>query len=442
MNNIPAVAHAMQHVLTDVAEQAATESRLVRRRSKLTGPRFVQTLVFGWLADPDASLSALTRMAATLGVFVSPQALFQRFTPQAAECLRQVLHAAASRMIAANPVAIPVLRRFSAVLIQDSTVITLPPELQEQWPGCGGSHGSGKSALKLQVQLDQLTGRLLGPFLTAGRTPDCKSPVQHAPVPKGSLRIADLGYYQIDAFRAIDAQGAYFLSHYKVNTKLYRSPDGDATLNLQRALPAAGDAGIDRPVWLGQRHRLPVRLLAFPAPPEVEAQRRAQRREQGRKKQKRPSKTQLFLSHWTIYITNAPTTLISLDDAATLARVRWQIELLFKLWKQHGGIDRWRSEQPWRILCEVYAKLVAMLILHWTLLTAVWRYPDRSLVKATGVVRSYVVTLASALAGGLAVTATRVIKKIVSDLNQGCRIQRRSQKPSTWQRLSDRPDAA
>ena len=64
----------MQHVLTDVAEQAAAQSGLVRRRSKLTGPRFVP-LVFGWLADPDASLSALTRMAATLGVFVSPQAL-------------------------------------------------------------------------------------------------------------------------------------------------------------------------------------------------------------------------------------------------------------------------------------------------------------------------------------------------------------------------------
>ena len=291
---------------------------------------------------------------------------------------------------------------------------------------------------KLQVQLDLLTGRLLGPFLTAGRTPDCKSPVQHAPVPKGSLRIADLGYYQLDAFRAIDAQGAYFLSHYKVNTKLYRSPGGDATLNLQRALPAAGDAGIDRPVWLGQRHRLPVRLLAFPGPPKW----RPKGGGNGGSRDARSKSGPARLScSWTIYITNAPTTLISLDDAATLARVRWQIELLFKLWKQHGGIDRWRSEQPWRILCEVYAKLVAMLILHWTLLTAVWRYPDRSLVKATGVVRSYVATLASALAGRLAVTATAVIKKIVSDLNQGCRIQRRGQQPSTWQRLSG-PHAA
>ncbi|MBI1929081.1 hypothetical protein HYR99_33150 [Candidatus Poribacteria bacterium] len=32
-----------------------------------------------------------------------------------------------------------------------------------------------------------------------------------------------------------------------------------------------------------------------------------------------------------------------------LARVRWQIELLFKLWKNQGYLDEWRSQKPWRI---------------------------------------------------------------------------------------------
>jgi hypothetical protein len=47
------------------------------------------------------------------------------------------------------------------------------------------------------------------------------------------------------------------------------------------------------------------------------------------------------------------------------SRLRWQIERLFRLWKEHGHIDEWRSKKPWRILCEVYGKLAAMLIQQW-----------------------------------------------------------------------------
>ena len=81
-----------------------------------------------------------------------------------------------------------------------------------------------------------------------------------------------------------------------------------------------------------------------------------------------------------------------------LARVRWQIELMFKLWKSYGYIDQWRSEKPWRILCEVYAKLIAMIIQHWILLTGGWHYPKKSLVKASKVVVKHAFSIASALA--------------------------------------------
>jgi IS4 transposase len=90
----------------------------------------------------------------------------------------------------------------------------------------------------------------------------------------------------------------------------------------------------------------------------------------------------LAAADWTIYLTNVSSDRLTLQEALVLGRARWQIELLFKLWKRYGSIDESRSAHPWRILCELYAKLLAMVIQHWVLLTTCWRCPDRSLVKA------------------------------------------------------------
>lgn len=81
-----------------------------------------------------------------------------------------------------------------------------------------------------------------------------------------------------------------------------------------------------------------------------------------------------------------------------LAKVRWQIELVFKVWKSHGRIDEWRSQQGARIRCEVYAKLLAMVIQHWSMMVGCWQYVDRSLVKVAKVVRDQAPSFARRLA--------------------------------------------
>src|SRR6267143_1035265 len=49
-------------------------------------------------------------------------------------------------------------------------------------------------------------------------------------------------------------------------------------------------------------------------------------------------------------------------------------ELLCKLWKSHGRVDESRSTKPWRILCAVDAKLLAMLVQHGVFLVSCWAY--------------------------------------------------------------------
>ena len=48
-------------------------------------------------------------------------------------------------------------------------------------------------------------------------------------------------------------------------------------------------------------------------------------------------------------------------QVATVFRVRWQVELMFKSFKSIGEINITCRSNPNRILCEVYAKLLTQL---------------------------------------------------------------------------------
>jgi IS4 transposase len=53
---------------------------------------------------------------------------------------------------------------------------------------------------------------------------------------------------------------------------------------------------------------------------------------------------------WNFLITNVESEKLNLEAYFLLYGVRWQIELLFKLWKTHGRLVHSRSENPQRVL--------------------------------------------------------------------------------------------
>src|SRR5438105_2546788 len=55
---------------------------------------------------------------------------------------------------------------------------------------------------------------------------------------------------------------------------------------------------------------------------------------------------------------------------------------------ERGQVDIWRSAKPMRILCEVSAKLMGCMIQHWVILKGCWQQPNRSMVKASQVVKA------------------------------------------------------
>src|SRR5262249_38275230 len=159
-------------------------------------------------------------------------------------------------------------------------------------------------------------------------------------------------------FKDLAARGAYWLSCLHIAPTVF-DQQGQPR-DVARLLREQGAVPVDLPVLLGATHRLPARLLAVPVCAEVANQRRRRLGPEAHRRGQTPSATRLAWAEWTILVTNVPAERFSLHEALVLARARWQVELLFKLWKSHGHIDESRSAKPWRVLCKVYAKLLAM----------------------------------------------------------------------------------
>lgn len=432
MSTVPQVASAIQMVLTSEAKRLGEESGFIEREREFDGASFAQTLVYGWLGNGQATLDELSQVADGVGVKVSRQGLAQRFTPSAAVFLRELLSVATQQAVRAAAVPVEIVRRFNGVYLVDSSIVQLPDSLLGIWQGSGGGQaGQTNAGVKLSLRWDWQHGQLEGPYLDEARAHDQRSPLAAPDLPPGSLRIADLGYFNLATLEALARQGAYWLTRYKAGTQVYSR--AGQPLELATFLHQQPGDHLDQRVLLGAARRLSCRLIAQRLPPDIAAERRALLQKEAEREGQTLSLNRWLLAGWVVLLTNAPPDRLSPDQAFELYRVRWQIELLFKLWKSEGQIDHWRSANPWRILCELYAKLIASLIQHWLLITGCWHRPDRSFFQACRVVQR----LAWALAFTMPSPDLFVlfVARIVDCLGSGARISPCRSSPPTFQRL-------
>jgi len=252
------------------------------------------------------------------------------------------------------------------------------------------------------------------------------------------LHLADLGYWKLAGLADLSAQGCYWLTRLQVQTKIIDA--AGCSWSQADFLRAQRCDRLDVPVRLGVKQQLQARLLAIKVPPRVAAERRRRIKEQARSRGQKISRDRLQLADWTLLVTNTTATLLSLDESLLFARLRWQIELLFKLWKSKGQIATWRTQKPWRILCELYAKLIAMVFQHWFFLLGNWSLPDRSWLKAANTVRQHAIALAVALPSRTQLL--RSLRVLAKCLAKGCRINKSRAAPRHYQLLMNVTDVA
>lgn len=426
-------AQHLQTFLDSIAQTMSRETGFVQRTSKLTGATFLQTLVLGWLNRPNASLNQLVQISADLGVQISEAGLQQRINPAAVGFLQALLPLALNWFRQTRSLPDTLLSHFHQINIVDSSLLVLPPHMQTLFRGARVHTQAAE--LKVQLSFDYLSGHFNAIELLEGRSPDQKSGLPLQTATTGSLTLVDLGFFRKTLFEEIAQAGGYFLSRLQSQTALYTHVHDTKALDLPTVLSRSSTRSGELRLYLHAQQRLAVRLVYHRLPDPIVAQRRRKALAKGRRRKEKRSTHHLALLAWSVYITNIPSDWLSAEQVMLMYRLRWQIELVFKLWKSQAKLQIMGPWRPERILCQFLARLLGLILFQWSVIPYRWMGEhELSLAKAFSVLQRYIPRLLNTIGDHWRGVA-HVLQTLGEDFQHFALKNKRRKSPSTFQRL-------
>ena len=68
------------------------------------------------------------------------------------------------------------------------------------------------------------------------------------------------------------------------------------------------------------------------------------------------------MCYYNVFITNVPVEKLATKQIRLVYSLRWQVEVMFKLWKSHYNIDKVKKMSIFRFECHIYAQLIITLL--------------------------------------------------------------------------------
>jgi hypothetical protein len=350
------VSAARSKLRTFPTEELARKSGFLKRTPrKIPIPKLIE----GLLAVAPQTNFSLENIASTIGLAAhttySKQALHDRLAPTVQAFLAQVITSLFGQLASQGHTP-DAFASFQRVLVQDSTVQTLPPHLAELFPTSGNQLHKQCASLKIQWICDLKNSAVEQVSLSGfTRNDQAASPDILAIARPGDLVIRDLGYLVASVLAQFVEWGIYFLTRLRLDLALYDPTSGQA-LDLKTLLRTQGQ--LDCRVCFGPK-RTPLRLVAVPAPEEVVNQRRARAKATAKRRGRSAhNATYLFLLGWNIFLTNVPRSTWSPKTLVATYRLRWRIEMIFKTWKSHLGLRQLNCQTGVLLQLSVLTKLL------------------------------------------------------------------------------------
>jgi hypothetical protein len=378
-------------------EKLARETKFIQRASKYGAQEIVALCV--WLSQNVASTSLVklcSYLEAHTGVSISPEGLNQRFNEKAVDFLRNLfLNLMKMEVSQSNSIPSEYLNYFQRIRVTDSTSFQISDSLAYHYPGAGGS--GSEAGVKIQLEYDLHSGQFLNFHLGAGRESDQTSGHRFLEsVRAGDCCIRDLGYFSLDDLYKIDQRGAFYVSRLKRNSRIYtKNPDPEfhadgrvkksseyLSLDVEKIMAQMkpGDTTEIPDTYIGKDQKLPSRVILYrlTEPQVKKRQKREDYKERTKGKADSPQGERWI--EVNMYTTNIPSDFVPMEKIHDLYSLRWQIEIVFKIWKSIFQIDHCKEIKIERLQCHFYGQLISILLCSSTM----FRMRELLLLKKTG----------------------------------------------------------
>jgi hypothetical protein len=299
------------------------------------------------------------------GFLIGKQSLNERFNEKCVCYIKAVLSEVIEEQFE-HLYSKALLPGFKRIRIKDSTKFMAPPGLETNYKSCGGGeHSRSRAGVSIQYEYDIKSGAIIDLNITSGNRNDRTDATETADrMENGDLIIRDLGYFSTPVLENCMERDAFFLSRLDSTANVYDTSGQLISFkHIYRKMQKQGRVDNEMFVYIGKKTKLPVRLILQLVPEEVYSERirkkSAKSKGQGRGVLREETKIR---SRFNLFITNADETLLPVRQIFPIYKLRWQIELQFKVWKSVFKIDHLQKMKEHRYITLLYVKLLLIII--------------------------------------------------------------------------------
>lgn len=335
---------------------------MIRTSKKLDARLFLKMLLFDQLSNDNPSLQQhVFGLDATEDIKISKEGLNKRFTKTAVAFTKKILEAYWAHSLNHDSITTSLKDKFSAIRLLDSTEFKLPDSLASIFPGY--STTSAASCAAIQFEYDILSKRICSLTLGNAKQSDKTFADERMDnIKAGELIIRDLGYYSVDSYKKIEDSNAFYISRLKSQIKIYEKQDQqylelDLSTLINR-IKKSKKSNFDQRVYIGTKEKKEVRIIAWLLKEDAQKNRLAKKKN----RKGNINSNDILWSMLNIFVTNIAEEDLPLQQAYELYKIRWQIELMFKIWKSILKLDVVRRMKAERLQCYLYTKLLWILL--------------------------------------------------------------------------------